>query len=122
MATLSPGHGIIKTGMDIRAVRETIYRWFFAALAFAALVFLVGIILTLCKESWPFFARYSAFKALLGQSWYPTAEPAEFGMLPLITVIPAAELAFVRISFRMKFSHRIIIQQINQTVGPVSDS
>jgi len=70
--------------MDIRAIRETLYRWIFAILAFAALVFLVGIILTLLKESWPFFARYSIFKALLGHSWYPTAEPPEFGMLPLI--------------------------------------
>lgn len=70
--------------MDLRAVRETLYRWIFAILAFAALVFLIGIILTLLKESWPFFARFSVSKALLGQLWYPTAEPPEFGMLPLI--------------------------------------
>ena len=70
--------------MDIRTIRETVYRWIFAVLAFAALVFLIGIILILFKEAWPFFAQYSAVKALLGQSWYPTASPAEFGMLPLI--------------------------------------
>lgn len=75
--------------MDIRAVRETLYRWIFAVLAFAALVFLTGIILTLLKESWPFFSRYSVTKALLGEFWYPTASPAEFGILPLI----AASLA-----------------------------
>lgn len=79
----SPYHGL-KTDMDIRTVRETVYHWIFAALAFAALVFLIGIILILFKEAWPFFAQYSVTKALLGQSWYPTASPAEFGMLPLI--------------------------------------
>lgn len=73
-----------ETGMDIRTIRETVYHWIFAILAFAALVFLVGIILTLLKEAWPFFARYSLAKALAGKFWYPTAEPGEFGMLPLI--------------------------------------
>ncbi len=70
--------------MDLRTLHETIYRWIFAALAFASLVFLVGIILTLFKEAWPFFSHYSSIGALTGQFWYPTAEPPEFGMLPLI--------------------------------------
>lgn len=68
----------------MKKYREEIYRWGFAVLAFASLIFLVGIILSLLKESWPFFARYSLTKALFGQFWYPTASPEEFGMLPLI--------------------------------------
>jgi len=68
----------------MKKFREELYRWCFAVLAFASLVFLVGIILSLLKESWPFFVSYSPTKALFGQFWYPTASPGEFGMLPLI--------------------------------------
>jgi len=68
----------------MKKFREECYRWGFAVLAFASLVFLVGIILSLLKESWPFFVRYSVTDALFGRFWYPTADPEEFGMLPLI--------------------------------------
>ncbi len=64
-------------------MKESIYKWLFSALAFASLVFLVGIIFTLLKESLPFFTEVSFFK-LFGRSWYPTSIPPEFGMLPLI--------------------------------------
>jgi phosphate transport system permease protein len=68
----------------ITAVKESIYRGIFTALAFASLIFLTGIILTLLLESVPLFARISPFSMLLGRSWYPTAEPPQFGILPLI--------------------------------------
>jgi len=64
-------------------MKESIYKWLFSALAFTSLVFLVGIIFTLLKESLPFFTEVSFFK-LFGRSWYPTSIPPEFGMLPLI--------------------------------------
>jgi phosphate transport system permease protein len=60
------------------------YKWIFAVLAFASLVFLVGIIFTLLKESIPVFTERSLSQLLFGQFWYPTADPAEFGMWPLI--------------------------------------
>ena len=65
-------------------MKEGIYKWFFAALAFASLVFLVGIIFTLLKESLPLFTKVSFFELLVGKYWYPTSIPPEFGMLPLI--------------------------------------
>ncbi len=64
-------------------MKESIYKWLFAALAFASLAFLVGIIFTLLKESLPFFTEVSFF-TLFGRYWYPTSIPPEFGMLPLI--------------------------------------
>ncbi|OGR70510.1 MAG: phosphate ABC transporter permease subunit PstC, partial [Elusimicrobia bacterium GWC2_63_65] len=46
--------------------------------------FLVGIVLVLFKEALPIFKIISPKAFLLGTSWYPTAEPPEFGILPLI--------------------------------------
>lgn len=68
----------------LRGIRERVYKWLFTILAFASLVFLVGIILTLFKEALPVFTRYNILHLLSGMAWYPTADPPEFGMLPLI--------------------------------------
>ena len=64
--------------------RERLYQWIFTALAFASLLFLVGIILTLFTQAYPLFARHEPLEAILGRQWYPTYDPPEFGMLPLI--------------------------------------
>ena len=69
---------------SFRRLREGIYKWIFATLAFASLVFLVGIIITLLKESLPVFTRIKLSSFLFGQSWYPTADPPVMGIWPLI--------------------------------------
>jgi len=56
----------------------------FTILAFASLAFLVGITFVLFKESWPVIVNSNVFKIIFGTSWYPTYEPPEFGILPLI--------------------------------------
>jgi phosphate transport system permease protein len=68
----------------LRILKEAFYKWLFAILAFASLVFLIGIIITLLKESLPVFAKVRLTSFLFGQSWYPTATPPEFGIWPLI--------------------------------------
>jgi phosphate transport system permease protein len=65
-------------------IKENVYKWFFAALAFTSLIFLVGIIFTLLYESFPLFAKVSLSHFLFGTKWYPTYSPAEFGILSLI--------------------------------------
>lgn len=64
--------------------KERIIRRLFTATAFASLAFLVGIVLVLFKEALPIFAKISPKAFLLGESWYPTGDPAEFGILPLM--------------------------------------
>ncbi|MDA8130277.1 MAG: phosphate ABC transporter permease subunit PstC [Elusimicrobia bacterium] len=64
--------------------RERLIRYLFTVLAFASLAFLVGIILVLFKEALPVFKVVSHKAFLFGESWYPTADPPEFGILPLI--------------------------------------
>ena len=77
---------------QFRRLREGLYKWIFATLAFSSLIFLVGIILTLLKESIPVFTQTSPVHLLFGQFWYPTADPPEFGMWPLIAGSAAVTL------------------------------
>jgi len=64
--------------------KERVIKLLFTVTAFASLAFLVGIILVLFKEALPIFKTVSLPAFLGGHSWYPTAEPPEFGILPLI--------------------------------------
>jgi len=65
-------------------IKERIYKWIFTILAFSSLVFLVGIILILFKESLPIFTKVRFLEFIFGKSWYPTYNPPEFGIFPLI--------------------------------------
>jgi len=65
-------------------IRERIYKGLFTLLAFASLIFLVGITLTLFIEGLPVFKEVGLFDFVFGKSWYPTYEPPDFGILPLI--------------------------------------
>jgi phosphate transport system permease protein len=65
-------------------VKEKIYKGIFTLLAFASLLFLVGITITLFIEGLPVFKEVGFFDFIFGKSWYPTYEPPDFGILPLI--------------------------------------
>jgi phosphate transport system permease protein len=65
-------------------MKEKIIHWVFAVLAFASLIFLVGIVFVLFKEGLPIFHKVHFVDFVFGRSWYPTYDPAEFGILPLI--------------------------------------
>lgn len=64
--------------------KEKIYRWLFAAAAFASLLFLVGIVIVLFTEALPIFKKVRATAFIFGKFWYPTFDPPEFGIFPLI--------------------------------------
>lgn len=64
--------------------KEKLYKWIFTVVAFASLLFLIGIVVTLVKEALPIFREVSVRDFLLGKSWYPTYHPPEFGILPLL--------------------------------------
>jgi len=49
------------------------------------LIFLLGIIIILFKEGLPLFNEVSLYDFITGKNWYPTYDPPEFGILPLIT-------------------------------------
>ncbi|MCK9555315.1 phosphate ABC transporter permease subunit PstC [bacterium] len=64
-------------------LKEKIYKSVFLVLAFASLLFLVGIMVVLFLNGLPIFKETGVFNFLFGRDWYPTYEPPEFGILPL---------------------------------------
>ncbi len=64
--------------------KEKIIRWVFTVLAFSSLLFLVGIMVTLFASGLPAFQEVGLFEFILGKEWYPTYDPPDFGILPLI--------------------------------------
>ena len=70
--------------MRLQDLKENSYKWIFAFFAFSSLVFLLGITIVLFKEGLPIFKEVRFFNLVFGRSWYPTYEPPNFGMLPLI--------------------------------------
>lgn len=67
-----------------RRLKERMYKWGFTVLAFASLVFLAGITITLFLEGLPVFKEVPLLKFITGKYWYPTYEPPDYGILPLI--------------------------------------
>ncbi|MDD5757255.1 MAG: phosphate ABC transporter permease subunit PstC, partial [bacterium] len=64
--------------------KEKLLEILFLFFAFLSNILLVGIIIILFKESLPLFKEIKVLDFLLGRHWYPTYDPPEFGILPLI--------------------------------------
>ena len=67
-----------------RQTRENIIRLLFFAVALASIMTLALIVIFLFKEGLPIFKEVSVHDFLLGHYWYPTDEPPDFGIFPLI--------------------------------------
>ena len=65
-------------------IKEKIYKYIFGILAFSSLLFLVGITVILFTEGLPIFHKTGVGAFIFGKSWYPTYNPPEFGILPLL--------------------------------------
>jgi phosphate transport system permease protein len=65
-------------------LKENLYKWSFSVIACASLVFLIGITIVLFKEGLPIFKQVRFFDFIFGKLWYPTYDPPDFGILPLI--------------------------------------
>jgi phosphate transport system permease protein len=67
-----------------RQRRERIIRIFFFSVALASITTLGLIMLFLFAEGLPIFGKVSVHEFIFGQYWYPTDDPADFGIFPLI--------------------------------------
>jgi phosphate transport system permease protein len=67
-----------------RQVREIIIRNVFALLAFLSVLMLGLIVFFLFREGFPLFKQVSVAQFLFGPAWYPTYNPPEYGIWPLI--------------------------------------
>ncbi len=64
--------------------KEALIRSVLMGIAGCSLLFLALIMIFLFMEGLPIFASVSPTDFFLGMDWYPTSEPPEFGILPLI--------------------------------------
>ena len=74
------------------ARRECLIRMFLAGIAGGALLVLALIMIFLFMEGLPVFQYLSVMDFFSGMYWYPTAEPPEFGIFPLIMASLAVTL------------------------------
>jgi len=67
-----------------RNTTEKAMRAFFFSVATASIAILFMIMLFLFMEGLPIFKEVSVSDFLFGKYWYPTSDPADFGIFPLI--------------------------------------
>ena len=65
-------------------IKERIIQNLFLLVALASIVILALIVVFLFREGVPIFKQVSVKDFLFGKYWYPTYEPPEFGIFPLI--------------------------------------
>ncbi|OFW54798.1 MAG: phosphate ABC transporter permease subunit PstC [Actinobacteria bacterium RBG_13_35_12] len=65
-------------------LKEKIIKNVFFLSSLASIFFLLGISFILFKEGLPLFREIDLKSFLWGKSWYPTYNPPEFGLLPLL--------------------------------------
>ncbi len=67
-----------------RGLREGVIKSFFLVTAISSITILFFIMLFLFKEGVPVFEHVSVKDFIFGKYWYPTSEPPDFGIFPLI--------------------------------------
>ena len=67
-----------------RKLKENLINGIFFIFALASCFFLAGIVLVLFKEGLPVFGFVSIKDFITGREWYPTYDPPDFGILPLL--------------------------------------
>ncbi len=67
-----------------RTVKEGLVRCILGLMAMTSLLTLGGIMAFLFVDGLPLFRNYPALSFLFGMFWYPTSNPPDFGILPLI--------------------------------------
>ena len=65
-------------------IKERIIQNLFLLVALASIIILALIVVFLFREGVPIFKQVSVQDFLFGKYWYPTYEPPEFGIFPLI--------------------------------------
>ncbi|MGP8152721.1 MAG: phosphate ABC transporter permease subunit PstC [Smithella sp.] len=67
-----------------RKTSENIIKYIFFSFALVSIIVLGLIVISLFREGMPIFKLVSLSDFLLGKDWYPTSDPASFGIFSLI--------------------------------------
>ena len=93
-------------------IKEKLYQKLFAGLAFSSLLFLIGIIITLFENALPIFQKVTLREFFLGKSWYPTYDPPEFGILPLLTASFWVTLGAMLVSIPLGIGSALFLHEL----------
>ncbi len=67
-----------------RKTKEIFIKYIFFVFALVAIIVLAMIVFSLFREGLPIFRQVSVKDFLFGMEWYPTYDPPDFGIFPLI--------------------------------------
>jgi phosphate transport system permease protein len=84
----------------------------FLVIALASITILFLIMLFLFHEGWPIFQTVSWREFLFGRFWYPTYDPPEFGIFPLIVASIAVTFGSAVISIPLGVMTAIYLAEI----------
>jgi len=98
-----------------RQAKERAIRSVFFVTALASIGILAMILLFLFMEGLPIFQRVSVSKFLFGRLWYPTSEPADFGIFPLIVASLAVTFLSATLSIPLGVMTAVYLAEIAST-------
>lgn len=107
-----------------RANREALIRAFFFGVAFVSIAILGTILVFLFAEGAPIFRTVSVKAFLFGRYWYPTADPPDFGIYPLLIASMAVTALSACISVPLGimtalYLAEIASERVRETVKPI---
>jgi len=107
-----------------RRRREQLIKALFFIIAFACISVLAIIVLFLFMEGLPIFGKVSIKEFIFGHYWYPTSDPPEFGIFPLIIASIAVTFISSLMSiplgvFTALYLAEVASQKLREWVKPV---
>ncbi len=100
------------TGILKRQMTEKLMHAFFFWIASASITVLFLIMFFLFKEGLPIFETISVKEFVFGEYWYPTSEPPDFGIFPLILASLLVTLLAATISVPLGIMTAVYLAEI----------
>ncbi|QTA90338.1 phosphate ABC transporter permease subunit PstC [Desulfonema magnum] len=99
---------------------EKMMHIFFFCIASASITILFLIMIFLFKEGLPIFKTVSVKAFIFGEYWYPTSDPADFGIFPLIVASLTVTVFSALISIPLGVMTAVYLAEIaSQKVGEI---
>jgi len=98
-----------------RKTKDKIIQNFFFTMALSSIMVLSLIMIYLFMEGVPIFEKVSPMNFLFGSYWYPTSDPPDFGILPLIAASIAVTLVSSAIAIPLGVMTAIYLAEISGT-------
>jgi phosphate transport system permease protein len=95
-----------------RQLKEKFMRKLFTLVAFASIAILLAITIFLFKEGLPVFNLISVRDFLFGIYWYPTSDPPDFGIFPLIVASISVTLLSASISIPLGVMTAVYLAEV----------